>query len=61
MQITSLKPFSLHLGYRKFINVANYARDLVSITKRYPKDIANMSYTVYHPKEKQIEKEKQEQ
>jgi hypothetical protein len=35
---------------------------IVSITKRYPKDIANMSYTVYHPsKEKQIEKEKQKQ
>ena len=27
----------------------------------YPKDIANMRYNVYHPKEKQIEKEKQEQ
>jgi hypothetical protein len=34
---------------------------IVSITKRYPKDIANMSYNGYHPKEKQIEKEKQEQ
>ena len=25
-----LKVFSLHLGYRRFFNVTNYARDLIS-------------------------------
>ncbi len=50
-----------HNSLNHLLPVLQYKSSMISITKRYQKDMTNMSYNVYHPKVKLLEKEKLEQ